>query len=85
MAASCFFTYSDEDFLGILRLNELLGVIERRLQIRPGEAASRSSAPASAAARHQSLRPVQAPIACFAVRIDAPTAFFGNKIERKLD
>ena len=27
-----------EDFLGILRLNELLGVIERRLQIRFGEA-----------------------------------------------
>jgi hypothetical protein len=27
-----------EDFLGILRLNELLGVIERRLQIRLGEA-----------------------------------------------
>jgi hypothetical protein len=26
-----------EDFLGILRLNELLGVIERRLQIRFGE------------------------------------------------
>jgi hypothetical protein len=28
-----------EDFLGILRLNELLGVIERRLQIRFGKAA----------------------------------------------
>jgi hypothetical protein len=27
-----------EDFLGILRLNELLGMIERRLQIRFGEA-----------------------------------------------
>jgi hypothetical protein len=27
-----------EDFLGILRLNELLGVLERRLQIRFGEA-----------------------------------------------
>ena len=27
-----------EDFLGILRMNELLGVIERRLQIRLGEA-----------------------------------------------
>jgi hypothetical protein len=37
-----------EDFLVILRLNELLGVIERRLQIRFGEAerlrAERSSA-----------------------------------------
>jgi hypothetical protein len=27
-----------EDFLGVLRMNELLGVIERRLQIRLGEA-----------------------------------------------